>query len=84
MSMKEIEVDVQPDYLQRLASVAGRPLTGVLELIWNALDADATRVVVSFKGVRLLSNDGHLTSRRRGLGPRRARSGGLSSTYLEA
>lgn len=58
MSMKEIEVDVQPDYLQRLASVAGRPLTGVLELIWNALDADATRVVVSFKENSL----GHLES----------------------
>lgn len=43
-----IAVDVQPDFIQRLASVSGRALTGVLELVWNALDADATEVTVAF------------------------------------
>ena len=46
-------VDVQPDFIQRLASVSGKPLTGLLELVWNALDADATEVVVSFEENKL-------------------------------
>lgn len=47
--MKDIPVDVQADFIERLSSVAGRPITGILELVWNALDADATFVEVTFE-----------------------------------
>ena len=40
-----IEVHVEQDHLQRLIH-SSQPLKAVAELIWNALDADATSVVV--------------------------------------
>jgi DNA topoisomerase VI subunit B len=40
-----IEVEVERDYLERLAT-SRSPLAAVEELIWNALDADATIVQV--------------------------------------
>jgi hypothetical protein len=46
--MTKFTVDVQPDFIKGIASVTGRPLTGVLELVWNAFDADATLVEVAF------------------------------------
>jgi sensor histidine kinase regulating citrate/malate metabolism len=49
----KFSVDVQPDHIQRLASVSGKPLTGLLELVWNAFDADATEVEVSFESNKL-------------------------------
>ena len=39
-------VELTPDHLERLART--QPLTGVIELIWNALDADANAVRVEF------------------------------------
>ncbi|MEQ1501779.1 MAG: ATP-binding protein, partial [Myxococcota bacterium] len=51
--MKKFAVDVQPDFIKAMASVTGRPLTGVLELVWNAFDADATEVAVSFEDNKL-------------------------------
>jgi histidine kinase/DNA gyrase B/HSP90-like ATPase len=45
--MRTVSVNVQLDYLQRLTKVR-KPVIAVAELIWNALDADATRVRVSF------------------------------------
>lgn len=42
----EFEVRLDKQHLERLSS--GTPLTGVVELIWNALDADATEVEVRF------------------------------------
>jgi hypothetical protein len=44
--MQQIEVEVQPDFLDRLAS--GRPVQALAELIWNAFDAEATDVRVEF------------------------------------
>ena len=44
--MEKIVVEVQPDHLEKLARVR-RPLDAVSELIWNALDADATQVDIS-------------------------------------
>lgn len=46
--MPKYSVDVQPDYLQRLTRVK-KPVIAIAELIWNALDADATRVQVKFE-----------------------------------
>lgn len=46
--MKTVRVQVQRDHLERLA-VNRRPVTALAELIWNALDADANRVDVSFE-----------------------------------
>src|SRR5687768_4958478 len=40
-----LHCEVKPDHLERLASVR-RPLLAIAELIWNALDADATKVEV--------------------------------------
>lgn len=41
--MTRYSVDVQEDHIQRLVR---RPLAGIAELIWNALDADADHVEV--------------------------------------
>lgn len=43
--MQTVHVAVQRDHLERLART--RPLLGVVELIWNALDAEASEVRVS-------------------------------------
>ena len=44
-------VEVQPDFMQKLAHV--QPVTGIAELIWNALDADADSVSVILDDVSL-------------------------------
>jgi hypothetical protein len=44
---KEYNVEVQPDFLERQAKA--QPVVAVAELIWNALDADATEVSVDFE-----------------------------------
>ncbi|RWO50603.1 MAG: hypothetical protein EOS11_00120 [Mesorhizobium sp.] len=41
-------VEVQPDFIERQAKA--QPVPALAELIWNALDADATRVTVEFGG----------------------------------
>ncbi len=59
----EFDVDLDKHHLEGLA---GQPSTAILELIWNALDADAKRVEVSFglndlegiEEIRIL-DDGH-------------------------
>ncbi len=43
MEEKTYRVEVQSDFIQKLSRVA--PVTGLAELLWNALDADATEVV---------------------------------------
>lgn len=45
MTAKTVEIQVQNDHLERLAQVR-KPILAVAELIWNAVDADATRVDV--------------------------------------
>lgn len=45
MNSKTVEIQVQNDHLERLAQVR-KPVLAVAELIWNAVDADATRVDV--------------------------------------
>ena len=42
----EFDVALTKQHLERLAQT--QPLTGIIELIWNALDADATEVAVEF------------------------------------
>jgi sensor histidine kinase regulating citrate/malate metabolism len=43
--MRRIHVVVQADHIKRLCK-AKNPVTAIAELIWNALDADATHVEV--------------------------------------
>lgn len=50
--MKTIEVQLKPDHLQRM-TVVKKPILGLMELIWNGLDADATEVRVVFHRNRL-------------------------------
>ncbi len=45
--MKTIDVRVQEDHLEVLAR--SKPMTALAELIWNALDAEATEVRVEFE-----------------------------------
>ena len=42
----EFDVQLDPHHLERLGATA--PITGITELIWNALDADAKEVKVEF------------------------------------
>src|SRR5215470_10346763 len=41
--MSRLTVSVEQDHLERLVK---KPLTGLAELIWNSLDADATEVAI--------------------------------------
>lgn len=43
---KKFKIQVQKDHLSKVAS--GKPKAGLIELIWNALDADAKQVKVLF------------------------------------
>src|SRR5713101_4655484 len=63
--MKTISVRVQNDYLERMSRVQ-QPLMAIEELIWNGLDADATRVRVRLHENRIgglesitVSDNGH-------------------------
>jgi DNA topoisomerase VI subunit B len=47
MEEKIYKVEVQADFMQKLARVA--PVTGLAELIWNSLDADADSVEVTLR-----------------------------------
>jgi hypothetical protein len=66
--MKTIELQINSDYLQRLAS-SSSPLLSIIELIWNSLDADATEVEVVFTrheiggidGVKVIDNGNGFT-----------------------
>lgn len=62
--MRTVEVAVQRDHLERLANT--RPLLGLAELIWNALDAEASHIQVDIRrnplgGVTdvIVVDDGH-------------------------
>jgi hypothetical protein len=44
----KVKVQVQNDHLERISKVR-KPILAVAELIWNGLDANATRVNVDFK-----------------------------------
>jgi hypothetical protein len=63
MSEQRYKVEVQGDHLARLASA--RPIQAIAELVWNGLDADATKVEViaeagdlGLKAV-IVSDNGH-------------------------
>jgi hypothetical protein len=47
MSIHEYNVEVQPDFLERQAKA--QPVQALAELVWNALDADATKVGIEFE-----------------------------------
>src|SRR5260221_9984591 len=49
--MTEYSVEIQPDFLERQAKA--QPISAVAELIWNALDADATKITVDFEDDKL-------------------------------
>ena len=46
MKARTFEIQVQDDHLERIAQTRN-PILAVAELIWNAVDADATRIVVT-------------------------------------
>ena len=49
--MSEYSVEIQPDFLER--QTKAQPIPAVAELIWNALDADATEITVDFEDDKL-------------------------------
>jgi hypothetical protein len=63
--MRTVSVKVQNDYLERI-SKAKKPILAIAELVWNGLDADATRINVDFETNALggitsirVTDDGH-------------------------
>lgn len=65
MAGKTFEIQVQDDHLQRIAHTR-KPVLALAELVWNAVDADATRIEVSLIDDRLdglkaieVTDDGH-------------------------
>jgi hypothetical protein len=63
-TMQQVDLEVQPDFIERLASA--KPVQALAELIWNAFDADAhdVRVAVDRDASGLLQrirvvDDGH-------------------------
>ena len=46
MTARTFEIQVQDDHLDRIAQTR-KPILAVAELIWNAVDADATRIEVT-------------------------------------
>ena len=63
--MRTISVQVQPDHLRRMTAVK-RPVLAVTELVWNGLDADATRVRVILEKDKLglMAEDFHQVFKR--------------------
>lgn len=45
--MQRYDVEVQGDYLERLSKA--RPIPAIAELVWNAVDADATSVEIEIE-----------------------------------
>jgi len=65
MADRTLQIEVQEDHLERIAQTK-KPILAVAELIWNSLDADATRVDVALTESGLgtlqsieVSDDGH-------------------------
>jgi DNA topoisomerase VI subunit B len=63
--MRTVEVTVERDHLERLAT-SRSPVLALAELLWNSLDADATEILVSFERNELgriericVSDNGH-------------------------
>lgn len=46
MNAKTFEIQVQDDHLERIAQTR-KPILALAELIWNAVDADATKIDVT-------------------------------------
>lgn len=64
MASHSYQVEVQPDYLNKITSA--QPIQALSELIWNSLDADASSVDVKFEynefntlSAIIISDDGH-------------------------
>lgn len=47
MAIHQYPVEVQPDHLEKITRA--KPIQALSELLWNGLDADATRVSVTFE-----------------------------------
>lgn len=60
MAYKSVNVEITQEHFDR--SIKGSPKEAVKELIWNACDADAKNIEVSFDYVVLLVRKVYLTS----------------------
>lgn len=65
-SARSITMTIQPDQIEPLTRK--RPIEGLAELIWNALDADATRIDVSCENDLLPDSIKSITVKDNGLG----------------
>lgn len=76
MSVAEhFSVEVKADFVDK--QTRARPVPAVAELIWNALDADATRVSVDFEYGDLAGGMSKITVRDNGVGFPREKASGL-------
>ena len=76
MSVAEhFSVEVKPDFVDK--QTRARPVPALAELIWNSLDADATRVFVEFEYGDLAGGMSKITIRDNGVGFPRDKASGL-------
>ena len=80
--MPDIEVQVQPDHIERISKT--NPIRAISELIWNAYDADAKKVTISFDdGVLTSIETIRITDDGEGIDPDQAEAmfGGLGASW---
>jgi hypothetical protein len=53
--MKDIYIQAQADYLDKISSAT--PVDALAEMIWNALDADATTIRIKFLGTEISTDE---------------------------
>jgi hypothetical protein len=63
--MKDIYIQAQADYLDKISKAT--PVNALAEMIWNALDADATNVRIKFLGTEISTDKIEITDNGDGI-----------------
>jgi hypothetical protein len=63
--MKDIYIQAQTDYLDKISKAT--PVDALAEMIWNALDADATTIRIKFLGTEISTDEIEITDNGTGI-----------------